>query len=294
MDSVEEVIDQFQMVLAGERAPGLATGFQELDELTTALKPGEVFVIGSRPGMGKTSLMLRIVEHVCIDQKVPTLIFSGQTTAFETTQRLMFSRAKFVLHEFYRGRCPMKSDLKHIQQAAQEISSAELFVDDSSGLDINVLCERARYHRGENKIGFIAIDCLHVLKSKTEQAERSREREVAEISAGIRELAKELGIPILVLADLNRRADSRLEGDRRGIPRMSDLRDSGAIEQDADMVGLLYRPSYYAENAEEKEAEAGKAELILAKNRNGKTGWIPLLFIEDIMRFENYPHHLMG
>jgi len=123
------------------------------------------------------------------------------------------------------------------------------------------------------------------MKSRTKQAENSREREIAEISAGIKGLAKELGIPILILAQLNRGPESRA-GKSLGVPRMSDLRESGAIEQDADMVGLLYRSAYYAEDAEEKAEAAGKAELVLAKNRNGETGHIPLTFIADLMRFE--------
>lgn len=123
------------------------------------------------------------------------------------------------------------------------------------------------------------------MKSRTKQAENSREREIAEISAGIKGLAKELGIPILILAQLNRGPESRA-GKSLGVPRMSDLRESGAIEQDADMVGLLYRSAYYAEDAEEKQELAGKAELVLAKNRNGETGHVPLTFIADLMRFE--------
>ena len=123
------------------------------------------------------------------------------------------------------------------------------------------------------------------MKSRTKQAEGSREREIAEISAGIKGLAKELAIPILILAQLNRGPESRT-GKNVGVPRMSDLRESGSIEQDADMVGLLYRTAYYAEDAQEKEEQAGKAELVLAKNRNGETGHIPLTFIADLMRFE--------
>ena len=268
---------------------GLLTGFEELDDLTAGLKAGEVFVIASQPGVGETSLMLRLVEHICINQKVPTLVFSGQTKAFETTQRLMFSRAKFALHEFYRGRCPVRSDLECIQQAAVEIAHAGMFVDDRAGLEIEVLRERARRYRGEKEVGFIAIDDVRLIRSNSVRAERCRERECAEVSAGIKALASELGVPILVLADLHRRPDCGLEGGSRRISDISDCRDSGAIGQNADLVGWLYRINYDAEHAEEKEANAGRAELVLVKNRMGKTGWVPLLFIEDIMRFETCP-----
>jgi replicative DNA helicase len=144
---------------------------------------------------------------------------------------------------------------------------------------------KARRKKRDEDIQFIAIDYLQLMKSKTKQAENSREREIAEISAGIKGLAKELGIPIIILAQLNRGPESRT-GKSLGVPRMSDLRESGSIEQDADMVGLLYRTAYYAESQEDKEAEAGKAELVLAKNRNGETGHIPLTFIAELMRFE--------
>ena len=288
-DSVNSVIDHFQGLLAGEIVAGLSTGFEELDDLTTGLKAGEVFVIASQSGMGKTSLMLRMVEHICINQKVPTLIFSGQMTAFETTQRLMFSRAKLALHEFYQGRCPMRSDLGRIQQAAVEFAHAGLFVDDRAGLEIEVLRERARRYRGEKEIGFIAIDDVRLLRSNSARAERCGERERTEVSAGIKDLARELGIPILVLADLNRRPDFNGKSEGRRISAIADFRNSEAIGQNADIVGWLYRTNYDAQNAEEREAEAGRAELIVVKNRNGKSGWVPLLFIEDLMRFETCP-----
>lgn len=273
---------------------GLSTGLQELDQMIAGLRPGNLFVVAARPGMGKTSLMLKIAGDICMNQNVPTLIFSGQMTVSEIMQRLVFERAGVPPAPFYQGNPLTKEDVHAIQLAVLEWISAKLSVDDTRGLSIETLSAKARRAKQEDNIGFIAIDCLQSLRSDSPQAQVSREREVAEISAGLKSLALELEIPILVLANLNRRADSRVVGNYRGIPRMSDLRESGAIEQDADMVGLLYRPSCYAENAEEKEAEAGEAELILTKNRNGKTGWVPLLFIEDIMRFDNYPHHLMG
>jgi replicative DNA helicase len=163
-----------------------------------------------------------------------------------------------------------------------------LFIDDTAGISINELRAKARRKKRDEDIQFIAIDYLQLLKSRTKQAENSREREIAEISGGIKALAKELHIPILILAQLNRGPEGRT-GKSLGIPRMSDLRESGAIEQDADLVGLLYRSKYYAENDEERAALEGKAELVLAKNRNGETGGIPLTFVEELMRFETGP-----
>lgn len=286
-DSVEEVLSHYNNVLAGlEDARGISTGFRDLDQLIGGLRPGEMFVIAARPGMGKTSLMLSIAEHICIDQKVPTLIFSGESTAFQRVQRLLFSRAKYVANRlFHQNITPTKPDLLRLKQAASEIANSMLFMEELSGSTMEKLRATAIRHKRENNIGFIAIDPIHMIRSDSPQAGQSREREVTEISSGIKSLAKELGVPILVLARLNRGPEFRC-GRLLGIPRMSDLGDSGPIENDADMVGLLYRPNYYAETAEEKEAEAGRAELILAKNRNGDTGWTPLTFIADLMRFE--------
>jgi replicative DNA helicase len=287
--SVAEVVEQFQALLAGEKgAQGITTGFEELDRMSSGLKAGEMFVIAARPSMGKTSLMMNIVEHICMDLGKQSLVFSCEMSAFQLVQRLVFSRSKFAMSQLSRGYTPTKGDLQRIQRAALETSAAKLFIDDTAGITINELRAKARRKKRDEDIQFIAIDYLQLMKSRTKQAENSREREIAEISAGIKGLAKELSIPIVILAQLNRGPESR-SGKSLGVPRMSDLRESGAIEQDADMVGLLYRTAYYAEDAEEKEAEAGKAELVLAKNRNGETGHIPLTFIADLMRFESGP-----
>jgi replicative DNA helicase len=203
-------------------------------------------------------------------------------------QRLLFARAKFAVSKLSRGYTPVKQEIMRVQSAVKEIVDSKLFIDDSAGISINELRAKARRkHRDEN-IEFIAIDYLQLMKSRTKQAENSREREIAEISGGIKALAKELHIPILILAQLNRGPEGRT-GKSLGVPRMSDLRESGSIEQDADLVGLLYRNKYYAENEEERAALEGKAELVLAKNRNGETGAIPLTFIEELMRFETGP-----
>lgn len=285
--SVNEVLEQFQALLAGEKgAQGIPTGFTELDRMSSGLKPGEMFVVAARPSMGKTSFMMNIVEHICMEQKKPSMVFSCEMSAFQIVQRLVFSRAKFALSQLSRGFTPAKGDLQRIQRAALEIAGAKLFIDDTAGISINELRAKARRKKREEDIQFIAIDYLQLMKSRTKQAENSREREIAEISSGIKGLAKELGIPILILAQLNRGPESR-SGKSLGVPRMSDLRESGSIEQDADMVGLLYRTAYYAEDQEEKEAKAGEAELVLAKNRNGETGHIPLTFIAELMRFES-------
>ena len=284
---VGEVIDHLENLLAGkEDSGGLATGFPDLDRMARGLKPGEMFVVAARPSMGKTSLMMNVVEHLCLDQGIPSLVFSCEMTSFQLLQRLVYSRARFALSKLVKGFRPTREDLLRIKRSAEGIAAAKLFIDDSSGIFIDTLRAIARRRKREDGIGFIAIDYLQLLKSATRQAANSREREIGEISAGIKALAKELNLPILVLAQLNRGPEGR-SGKSLGVPRMSDLRESGTIEQDADMIGLLYRSAYYAETEEEKEAEAGKAELVLAKNRNGETGHVPLTWIPDLMRFES-------
>jgi len=287
--SVGEVLEQFQALIAGEKkAQGISTGFDQLDRMTNGLKPGEMFVVAARPSMGKTSLMMNIVEHVCLAESKPSMVFSCEMSAFQLVQRLVFARAKFALSQLSRGYSPNKGDLQRIQRAALDVTGSKLFIDDTPGISINELRAKSRRKKRDEDIQFIAIDYLQLMKSRTRQAENSREREIAEISAGIKGLAKELNIPILILAQLNRGPEGRT-GKSLGVPRMSDLRESGSIEQDADMVGLLYRSAYYAENEEERESEAGKANLVLAKNRNGETGDVPLTFIAETMRFESGP-----
>jgi replicative DNA helicase len=288
-DAVGQAMEQFQQMLSGEKKQqGITTGFEVLDRMSSGLKPGEMFVVAARPSMGKTSLMMNIVEHICIDLERPTMVFSCEMSSLQLVQRLLYARAKFAVSQLSRGYTPTKHDLLRVQRASLEIAASKLFIDDTPGISINELRAKARRKKRDENLQFIAIDYLQLLKSRTKQAENSREREIAEISAGIKGLAKELSLPILILAQLNRGPENRT-GKSLGMPRMSDLRESGAIEQDADMVGLLYRTAYYAESAEDKQAEEGKAELVLAKNRNGETGHVPLTFIADLMRFETGP-----
>jgi replicative DNA helicase len=281
-----EVIAHMERLIAGDDGGrGVATGYLDLDKMSKGLKPGEMFVVAARPSMGKTSLMMNVVEHIAVDQGIPSLVFSCEMTAFQIIQRLLYARARFPMAQLDKGFKPRRDELLRIKRAAEEIAAAPLFIDDTPGLLIDALRAKARRRKREDGIGFIAIDYLQLLRSASKQAQNAREREIGEISAGIKGLAKELDLPILVLAQLNRGPEGRT-GKQLGVPRMSDLRESGTIEQDADMIGLLYRSEYYAD-AEEKEEVAGVAELLLAKNRNGETGPVSLTFIAELMRFES-------
>lgn len=285
-DTVKAVMKSFEEFLAGDRGTtGLKTGYAELDRMSNGLKPTEMFVIAARPSMGKTSFMMNLVEHIVVDQNVPSMVFSCEMGTEQIVQRLVFSRAKFPYAKLQSGYQPSKADLERIKRASLEISNCKLFIDDTASISINDLRAKARRKHRDEGIGLIAIDYLQLMRSTSRQASNSREREIAEISAGLKAIAKELNIPVIVLAQLNRGPEGRT-GSSLGVPRMSDLRESGSIEQDADMVGLLYRKAYYLENAEEKEEDDGESELVLAKNRNGATGNIALTFIPPLMRFE--------
>jgi replicative DNA helicase len=285
--SVKEAVTRFEQLLSGQKqTEGLATGFEMIDRMSGGLKPGEMFVVAARPSMGKTSFMMNIVEHVCLDQNASCMVFSCEMPTLQLVQRLLYARARFSVSSLAKGYTPGKGDIARVQNTAMEISKSKLFIDDTPGISIDELRAKARRKKRDENIAFIAIDYLQLLRSRTKQAENSREREIAQISGGIKNLAKELGVPILILAQLNRGPETRT-GDSLGVPRMSDLRESGSIEQDADLVGLLYRAAYYAKNEEERLEDAGKAELVLAKNRNGETGNVPLTFIADLMRFES-------
>ena len=285
--SVNDVLAQLvNRITRNAHLSGYATGFDKLDRLTNGLKPGDMFVIASRPNMGKTTLMLNIVETVCIGQEVPTLIFSCRMTAFEIVQSILFSLAKFSLNELWFGYRLTKGELLRIRRAATTAASARLFVDDTACLTIDTLCAEARRRKDEDDIRFIAIDNLNILKPNLTHPQESRECEISQISASLKSLAKELSIPILVLAQLNHRPASR--GDGRDIPHISDLRDCGSIEHDADMIALLHRPAHYAETEEERQALMHRADLILAQNRHGPTGHQSLDFFSDIGRFEDH------
>ncbi|TAE91999.1 MAG: replicative DNA helicase [Verrucomicrobia bacterium] len=282
--AVKDVMEQFAQLCSSERkAQGILTGYDKLDEMCGGLKPGEMFIIAARPSMGKTSFMMNIVEHICIDQKKPSMVFSCEMTTTQIVQRLLFSRARYRLSDLTKGITPSKKDLLNIRRASEEITNAKLFIDDTAGISINDLRAKARRKKRDEDIQMIAVDYLQLMRSLSKQAANSREREVAEISSGLKALAKELSIPVIVLAQLNRGP----EGRTGSKPRMSDLRESGSIEQDADLVGLLYRSAYYANDNEERKEEEGVADLNLAKNRNGETGDIPLTFIAPLMRFES-------
>lgn len=283
---IKDAVTNFEKLLASKgQIQGLTTGFTELDKKSNGLKPGDMFVIAARPSMGKTSFLLNIVEHISLNEKKPTLLFSCEMPAVQIVERLLFARSNVRRGEIIKKGTMSQLEMQHFKKAVKEVGESQLVIDDTAAISINELRAKARrVMRDQGGLAAIGVDYLQLMRSHSKQAANSREREVAEISAGLKALAKELKVPVIVLAQLNRGPESRT-GASLGVPRISDLRESGSIEQDADMIGLLYRSAYYAEDEEKRQQMAGRANLHLAKNRNGPTGDVPLHFEAELMRF---------
>ncbi len=284
-DHVFKVVQSIEDMYSsdGSASSGVNTDFHDLDAMTNGFHGGEMIVIAARPSMGKTSFAMNIVENVAIrkDNPLPVAVFSLEMSCESLVQRLLCSRSKIQMQKL-RGGFLSKADFPNLMNVAGQLAEAPIWIDDTPGLSINELQAKARRLKQANDIRLIVIDYLQLLKSPDAARRDGREKEIADISGGIKGIAKELNIPIIVLAQLNRQPDSR-----GGKPRMSDLRESGAIEQDADLVALLMRAEVYADDEAEKEEKYGEAELIIAKQRNGPTGEVPLTFHKEFMRFEN-------
>src|SRR6478752_7653143 len=260
---------------------GLSTGFVEVDRLTSGLHPAEMIVIAGRPSMGKTAFAMNVAEHVAVNQKKPVAVFSLQMSSQQLVQRMLCSRARVNLQRVRDGFLGER-DFPSLTAAASKLAEAQIFIDDSASLSILELRAKARRLKAQQDVSLIIVDYLQLLRSTSRRAQDNRQLEISEISAGLKALAKDLKIPVIVVAQLNRQPEQRTGGK----PRLSDLRESGSIEQDADLVGLLVRPELYEEDEEARVEKAGEAELIIAKQRNGPVGEIPLTFLKEYTRFE--------
>jgi len=282
-DQVMEAIEAIEQLYERRGGiTGIATGFAELDRMTNGLHEGEMIVIAARPSMGKTALAMNIAEHVAINEKLPVAVFSLEMSSQQLVQRLLCSRARVNLQKVRDGFLAER-DFPSLTAAASKLAEAQIFIDDSASLSILELRAKARRLKAQKDIKLIVVDYLQLLRSTTRRAQDNRQLEISEISAGLKGLAKELKVPVLVLAQLNRQPEARTGGK----PRLSDLRESGSIEQDADLVGLLVRPEIYEEDEDARAEKAGEAELIIAKQRNGPVGEISLTFLKEFTRFED-------
>jgi replicative DNA helicase len=263
---------------------GLATGFPDLDRMTDGLHGSEMIVIAARPSMGKTSIAMNIVEHVVLEQKLPAAVFSLEMSAEALVLRMLCSIARVNSRSIREG-FMSETDFPKLTNAAGRLANAPLFVDDSAALSILQLRARARRMHQQHGIKLFVVDYLQLLRSTARRAQENRQQEISDISSGIKALAKELKVPVLVLSQLNR----ELERDKSRKPRLSDLRESGAIEQDADVVGLLYKPNAGEDEDAPfgEEADGAPVNLLIAKQRNGPTGDINLTFLKPYTRFES-------
>jgi replicative DNA helicase len=260
---------------------GVATGFVDLDKMTSGLHAGEMIVVAARPSMGKTSLAMNIAEHVAVDERLPVGVFSLEMTADSLVLRMLCSRSRVNLRSIRDGFLAER-DFPKLTGSAGKLAGSPLFIDDSPGLSILQLRAKARRMAQQHGIKLFVIDYLQLLHSTARRAD-NRQQEIADISNGIKALAKELNVPVIVLSQLNR----DVEREKGRPPRLSDLRESGAIEQDADLVALLYKPSAGEDDeGPSPEQDALPVKLLIAKQRNGPTGEVDLTFLRAYTRFE--------
>ena len=276
------VVSAFELIekRKGSHVTGLATGYYELDDLTCGLQNGEMIIIAGRPSMGKTSLALNIAEHIGLVEELPVAIFSLETGRQQLAERFLCSSSRIDSQKVRKGML----DTEHYQQLVETcgvLSEAPIYVDDTAGLTPLGLRAKARRLKSQRDIKCLIVDYLQLMHLGVGRVE-SRQQEISTISRYIKALARELNIPVVVLSQLNRSPEGR-EGHR---PRMSDLRESGSIEQDADVVMLLHREDYY-HRGEADYSDNNTAEVIIAKQRNGPTGSVKLMFREKFTRFEN-------
>jgi replicative DNA helicase len=261
-----------------ELVTGVPTGFQKIDELTSGLQNSDLVIIAGRPSMGKTAFALNIARYAALEGNIPVAIFSLEMAKEQLAIRLLASEAKVDSQRMRKGFLG-ETDWPKLTTAAGKLSEAPIYIDDTPAIGVLEMKAKARRLKAEAGLGLIILDYLQLMRSRG--ARDSREQEISEISRSLKALAKELSVPVVALSQLNRKVEDRLN--KR--PQMADLRESGAIEQDADLIAFIYRDEVY--NKAEGNPEKGIAEIIIGKQRNGPTGTAKLAFLEKYTCFEN-------
>jgi len=284
--SSKVIVDVFEeieaMIKRGEGiVSGLPSGFKDLDKLTTGFQPGDLVILASRPSVGKTTLALNIMRHLSIEENIPTAIFSLEMTKEQLAFRLLCMEARVDAQKIRKGYVD-KSEIKKLTDAASVLSKAPIFIDDTPAISILELKAKARRIVKDEGVKLIAVDYLQLVQGPRDVD--NRQQEISAISRSLKALAKELNITVLALSQLSRAVEQR--HDKR--PQLSDLRESGAIEQDADTVLFIYRPEMGRREEEVPEEERNIAEIIIGKQRNGPVGTIKLVFLKNQLRFENF------
>ncbi len=270
-ETIQQIYDQ------GLHITGVESGFVDLDKLTAGFQPSELVIVAGRPSMGKTALALNIAQHVAVKHNIGAGFFSLEMSADEVVRRMLCAEARVDNHKLRTGYLG-ESDWPKLTTAAGALSEAPIYIDDSPGLSVLEMRAKARRLKAERDVGLLIVDYIQLLRGLPNP--ESRQIEMSIISRSLKELAKELRVPIIAVSQLSRAVEQR-GGERR--PLLSDLRESGALEQDADTVIFVYRPEFYNHTPENE----GKGELIVAKQRNGPTDTVHVAFIREYMRFEN-------
>jgi len=268
------------------RHGGLETGLLDFDEMTGGLHNSELVILAARPSMGKTALAMNIVEHIAIDERgpaKPVLFVSLEMSSLELGDRLLCSRARVNSHRLRNGTIGADDTHKLVQTAA-DVSRAQLFIDDSPSRNMTEIAATARRLKRQDKLSLIVIDYLQLIEP--DNPRDPRQEQVSRISRRLKGLARELSVPVLCLAQLNR----QVEATRDNKPQLSHLRESGAIEQDADVVMFIHREEFYQSTEEDRERVKGQADLLIRKQRNGPTGDVKLTWLHEFTRFENSQH----
>ncbi len=265
---------------------GLPTGFTDFDEMTAGLQPSDLVIVAARPAMGKTTLALNMAEYAAVKSKKAAVIFSMEMSASQLAFRLISSMGRVNATRLRTGQLE-DEDWSRVNGAIRQLSEVKIFIDDSPALSPNDIRSRARRFKREHDLGLIVIDYLQLMQVPGNKENRATE--ISEISRSLKALAKELNVPVIALSQLNRSLESRTGSDGKR-PVMSDLRESGAIEQDADLIVFIYRDEYYHKDS----ADKGLAEIIIGKQRNGPTGMVKLRFFGEYTRFDNLARDAVG
>lgn len=280
-----QIIDEFDggldsLLDPGTRLKGVSTGLIKFDEMTGGLRGGELIILAARPAMGKTALALNIGQHIATNKKNPqaVAVFSLEMSKESLLTRMICSSGRVDQSKFRAGFLGVE-ERRRLMSAATDLVEAPLFIDDSAGANIMDMHAKLRRLQAEHGLGLVIVDYLQLMTARGRH--ENRNQEVSSLSRGFKLLSKELNVPMLVLSQLSRATESR-PGDHR--PQLSDLRESGSIEQDADIVCFVFREEYYKQDREDLK---GQAELIIAKQRNGPVGKVPLLFMHQFTKFEN-------
>jgi replicative DNA helicase len=267
-----------------EIVTGVPTGFDEIDKLTSGFQPADLVVIAGRPSMGKTALSLNIAQYAAIEKNIPAAIFSLEMSKEQLVLRMLCSEAKVDAHRL-RGGFLGEADWPKLTRAAGILSEAPIFIDDTPAISVLETRAKARRLMAEHKLGLVIVDYLQLMRGRGLHGRgrytETREQEISEITRSLKALAKELHIPVIALSQLNRRVEER--SDKR--PQLADLRESGAIEQDADLIAFIYRDEIY--DRSDENPNKGLAEIIIGKQRNGPVGGVKLAFLDKYTTFEN-------